>query len=179
MGHKIERIMLVNPPATISSPAFEGRACSPPLGLAYLAAVLEIEREVRILDCVLEGYNLQRQAESPKPLILPLERYFSLGRPHGAALARGKFATMITSRGCPARCIFCAIHSVWGKTYRARSAENVLAEIEHLIERYGVEEIFFEDDNLTFNRWRMEKICQGIIDRGWRIRWVAPNGVAL
>lgn len=46
-------ILLVNPPVTIAENA--PRALYPPLGLAYLAAVLESQFEVRILDCVAEG----------------------------------------------------------------------------------------------------------------------------
>jgi len=50
-------------------------------------------------------------------------------------------------------------------------------EIEHLVKEYEVEEIHFEDDNLTLNPKRMEAICDGIIERGLDISWATPNGV--
>ena len=85
---------------------------------------------------------------------------------------------IITSRGCPSRCSFCAIHKVWGGIYRIRSAVNVLAEIEELV-RHGVKEIVIVDDNFTVSRERTIEICRGIIDKGWKIRLLTPSGVFL
>jgi len=87
---------------------------------------------------------------------------------------------MITSRGCPFNCIFCSIHTVWGRRdWRARSPTNVVDEIEFLMERYGVREIAFFDDNLTLNKKRMLNICREIVKRNLDIKWCTPNGVAI
>ncbi len=87
-------------------------------------------------------------------------------------------ATIMSSRGCPANCIFCSIHTVWGRPFRARSAENVLNEIGLLVERYGIKEIQFEDDNLTFDKKRLIAICDGIKMRFPHLKWLAV-GIAL
>jgi len=55
----------------------------------------------------------------------------------------------------------------------------VCDEIEHLIERYGVREIAFQDDNLTLDKERMHSICDEIIRRKIDIKWCTPNGVAI
>lgn len=300
------KVMLINPPASI--PKTWERACAIPLGLAYIAAVVEKEHKVTILDCVVEGYSkvipinseivrygldwdeisgnikknspdvvgissmfsdqainvykicelvktfdyqcitimggahpscapemaiadknvdfiilgegeetfpilLRHIEEDREPLdidgvgykdkngrlvihrktkfienldtipfparhLLPMEKYFAIERQHGPT-RRTPHTTMITSRGCAANCIFCSIHSVWGKKYRKRSAENVLAEIEKLVIESGIKEIHFEDDNLTFDRKRAESIFDGIIEKGWDIYWAVPNGIAL
>jgi len=105
-----------------------------------------------------------------------LERYLDLHEERWG-LGRGRYAPVITSRGCPYRCVFCSIHSVMGCTYRVHSPARVLNEIETLVSKYNVDEISFEDDNLTFDKDRFIQICKGIIEQKIRIRWNTPNGV--
>ena len=88
------------------------------------------------------------------------------------------YGFIITSRGCPNRCTFCAIHKVWGGVYRMRSAQNVLAEIDLLV-KHGVKEIVIVDDNFTVSRSRTIEICRGIVDRHYQIRILTPSGVFL
>jgi anaerobic magnesium-protoporphyrin IX monomethyl ester cyclase len=86
---------------------------------------------------------------------------------------------VITSRGCPARCSFCSSSRFWGYKFRARSPENVLDEIGELIDRWGIKEIQFEDDNITANKKRAKAIFRGIVERGYKIYFNLPNGVAI
>jgi len=105
----------------------------------------------------------------PARYLLPMENYFEA--------AKERYATMITSRGCPYRCFFCSIHSTMGRLWRPRSPQNVVDEIEHLIEEYQIRKIYFEDDNISLDRERMARICDLIIKRGLNIRWDLRNGV--
>jgi len=87
-------------------------------------------------------------------------------------LDRGKrSATMITSRGCPGRCVFCASFKTLGYRFRAHSAEYVLKEIGHLVNDYGVNHIIFVDDTFTINRQRVIDICRGIKENNYKIDW--------
>ena len=86
-------------------------------------------------------------------------------------------ARVLTSRGCPNNCIFCSNHIVMGKKWRGRSPENVADELEQIVQTYGIKQVDFEDDNLTFNKKRMEAICDEIVKRGLDIEWYTPNGV--
>lgn len=92
----------------------------------------------------------------------------------GVIYAHKEFATMFSSRACPWRCTYC--HNSYGKTFRERSAENVLAEIDLLVRDYGVKEIVFMDDIFNFRPERAKKIAQGIIDRGYKLALTFPNG---
>jgi len=114
----------------------------------------------------------------PARHLLPMEKYLN-AMSHGPDLLRNPHTSMITSRGCPGNCVFCSIHTIWGRGWRPRSAKSVLSEIEHLVDKYGIKEIHFEDDNLTLDRKRTQEICKGIADRGIDISWTTPNGVAL
>lgn len=71
--------------------------------------------------------------------------------------------TIITSRGCPFACKFCA-NNVWGKTLRFRSPHNVVEEIKLLISKYEYRSFMFFDDTMTVNKKRMAEICKGLED---------------
>ncbi len=88
-------------------------------------------------------------------------------------------ANIITSRGCPYKCPFCAVHSIWRHTWRGVSAQKIADEIEFLVTHYHVKEIAFQDDNLTLNKKRMHQLCDEIIKRKLNIKWCTPNGVAI
>lgn len=88
-------------------------------------------------------------------------------------------STVVSSRGCPYRCIFCSIHSLWRHSYRMRAPEKVVDEIEMLVKTYGVQEIAFFDDNLSVSKKRMIGICDEIIRRKLKIKWCTPNGIAI
>lgn len=72
---------------------------------------------------------------------------------------------VISSRGCPYRCNFCASSLFWERKYRARSADNVLSELSKRISQ-GYKSWMFEDDNFTANKQRAINICDGIIQMG-------------
>lgn len=97
--------------------------------------------------------------------------------PHGAIVKRFPVAPIVTSRGCPYACKFCASPHLWSKTIRFRSGENVVDEIEYLVKDFGVKEIHFEDDNFTLKRERVEEICGLILERNLKISWSTPNGI--
>ncbi len=78
---------------------------------------------------------------------------------------------IMSSRGCPFKCNFCATPINWGRNVRMRSPENVVDEIERLIERYGVRVIFFFDDTFNVSTKRVEQICDLIIQRKLDIYW--------
>ena len=114
----------------------------------------------------------------PARHLIPLERYWEVNLPHGEA-TRTPWTTLVTSRGCVANCTYCSAHMIWGSRYRARSAENVLAEIRMLVETYGIKELLIEDDNFTLDKRRTAAILDGIIAAGWDLSWTTPSGVAI
>ncbi len=97
--------------------------------------------------------------------------------PHGILSKNFPVAPIITSRGCPYDCSFCAVNNIWQHKFRRRSPKNVVDEIEYLVKTFGVKEIHVEDDNFTLVREHAEKISQEILDRKLNISWKCPNGV--
>jgi anaerobic magnesium-protoporphyrin IX monomethyl ester cyclase len=114
----------------------------------------------------------------PARHLLPMEKYIKAGLSHGGYLRRGRYTPVLTSRGCPAKCTFCSISIVSGRKYRFRSPQNVVEELQQVIRDYGIEEVLFEDDNLTLNIPRAEKLFDAMIEADLGLIWNTPNGVA-
>lgn len=74
----------------------------------------------------------------------------------------GRFFPIVTSRGCPFRCIYC--HDLHGKRTRFRGPDNVFAEIEHLYYAHDVRCIYVYDDIFNVKKDRAKEICRRISD---------------
>lgn len=90
---------------------------------------------------------------------------------------RYPIAPLVTTRGCPYNCNFCGGPIIWKRRFRMRSPKNVVDEIEMLMKRYGVKEIFISDDNFTLIKEHAIGICNEILERNLNISWACPNGV--
>jgi anaerobic magnesium-protoporphyrin IX monomethyl ester cyclase len=81
-----------------------------------------------------------------------------LGRYLSAWRSRHGFApvSLITARGCPYTCTWCS-RSVFGTTHRRRSPQNVADEVEHIVERYRPDRLWYADDVFAMHRgWTIQ-----------------------
>jgi anaerobic magnesium-protoporphyrin IX monomethyl ester cyclase len=105
------------------------------------------------------------QIPFPARALLPNEEYIRYGRKkYGASIT-----TVMSTRGCPYKCEFCS-NMVFGGSYRERSPQNVVDEIEAALE-IGYERISFADDVFTMKKERVIKICQEIRQRDLHLQW--------
>jgi radical SAM superfamily enzyme YgiQ (UPF0313 family) len=91
-------------------------------------------------------------------------------------LDKYKRVSVETSRGCPYKCVFCAVHVYNGRGWRAKSVSRVLSEIEKVVSLTDCR-ITFGDANLTFDVERFERICDGIIERKIKAEFDVIQGV--
>lgn len=101
--------------------------------------------------------------------ITPFERYC----PSIGFYKRSPTGTIMTSRGCPFNCNFCASKRI----YRERSPESVINEIKYLVENFKVKHIIFYDNNIAYNKPRLEKICDMMIKEELDLDWCAQSRV--
>ncbi len=98
--------------------------------------------------------------------IVPWQNY------HEAWRLYDEFTYMYGSRGCPYGCTFCSWpQMLYEGKVRFRSPQKIVDEIEILIKKYGIKEIFFDDDTFTCNKNWVLKICNLILERGVKILW--------
>ncbi len=78
---------------------------------------------------------------------------------------------LITGRGCPYGCIFCA--RPYGNRARYRDVDSVLDEVSYLLDRFQCRHISFFDETFTLNRQRTERLLDGFMERGYhrRVQW--------
>jgi len=110
--------------------------------------------------------------------MIDLPKYAGLQTAHGLR-HKDRFCPIVTSRGCPAKCTFCSACQVWGNRYRMRSVENVIGEMRLLKEKYNVEELMFEDDNVTAHPKRAKELFSRMIENRFNFTWDTPNGVGV
>lgn len=103
------------------------------------------------------------QLPFPARHLTPYKKYTSLLSKENVV------TTLFTSRGCPFKCSFCDRPSL-GKVFRARSAINVVDELEECI-KLGIHDFLVYDDTFTVNKKRVIDICNEIVKRRLNISW--------
>lgn len=104
---------------------------------------------------------------SPARDLIDNEHYKEVWRAdHGYALT-----SVMTTRGCPYGCFFCSEKLVFGRRYTVRSANNVVAELEDIIRKYGYDRVWFADDIFPLRKERTLQICKEIINRALDFTW--------
>ena len=98
-------------------------------------------------------------------------------------------ATLESSRGCAGQCLFCAEGRLHAKTHRFHRADYIAAAVDRLIKDYGIDGLYFSDENFLADRPRVAELCEEFLRRGLadRIRWsaqvradsVAPDNLRL
>jgi radical SAM superfamily enzyme YgiQ (UPF0313 family) len=97
--------------------------------------------------------------------------------PHGGVVKYFPLAPIMTTRGCPYECKFCASPLLWKRRIRYRNPKEVVDEIEYLVNTKGTKEIQMEDDNFTLKREHAEAVCKEILKRNIHVAWSTPNGI--
>ena len=87
---------------------------------------------------------------------------------------RKNFTVMVTSLGCPYRCLFC---EAGGTVYNPRSPKTVVDEMEECYRRYGVREIDIFDYDFTADKKRVIEICREMRRRKLDILWACRSRV--
>lgn len=106
----------------------------------------------------------------PSRHLLKNELYFSF------ISQRKNFTAMITSRGCPYRCIFCEQGS---KRFRGRTAKNIVDEMEECQKKHAIREIDIFDSSFTIDKKRVIDVCDEYKKRNLKVKWSIRTRVDL
>jgi anaerobic magnesium-protoporphyrin IX monomethyl ester cyclase len=94
----------------------------------------------------------------------------------GIKTATKKFTSLLSSRGCPFNCTFCACRNFARGVWRPRSVENIVDELE-LLYSQGYREFLFVDDNFTLNPRRVVEFCRLLKKRKLGVSWFCDSRV--
>lgn len=111
--------------------------------------------------------------------LFPMEEYFRIQREHQRwhwEFGRNRYMWMVTSKGCVKHCTYCSSGTLQ-PFYK--SPQQVIAELKHYVDTYGVRHFDFIDSEFTVNVKRAKEICSLIIQEKLDIKWVAHNIIEL
>lgn len=107
-------------------------------------------------------------------LPFPARHLFHMER-YTARLGRRKATSIMGSRSCPYKCIFC--HTDKLPKHRQRSPENILLEVKSLIKEYNYKGFYFYDCTFTTNKSRVIEFCNLLIEEKLDIEWQCMSRV--
>jgi anaerobic magnesium-protoporphyrin IX monomethyl ester cyclase len=106
--------------------------------------------------------------------MINLMGYWKLPYSHGPKTP--KYLPILTSRGCPYPCDFCVVPETNNRRWRGNKPEEVVSEIIHLRDKYGVYDFQVEDLNPTVQHDRWEVICKILIEKKVNVRIYFVSG---
>jgi len=103
--------------------------------------------------------------------LLPMEKYRAHNWHCFAQIEeRQPYGVLYTSLGCPFSCFFCCINALFGKhIIRYRSLDKVMAELDFLVNTYGIKNIKIMDEMFALNEKRIVAFCDMIIERKYNL----------
>lgn len=112
----------------------------------------------------------------PARELLPVSRYLI---PPGYIRSHflRRVMSVLTSRGCPAKCTFCNSSSIFHNRIRRRSVDNVMKEINYLVRHYSLDGIYFHDETFTMNSEWVKELCVEL--KPLRLKWGCQTRVTL
>ncbi len=93
----------------------------------------------------------------------------SLMKDYDHRVAGQRIIPIQTSRGCPFDCSFCSVTGMFGKKYRFRSTDNIMAELRQYNDSKNF--IFFYDDNFAANPKRTKELLRAMINEKFKFKW--------
>ena len=108
--------------------------------------------------------------------MIDVESYFQASmNSESPVIGKKRVLPIFSSRGCPFKCSYC--HNVFGKTFRARSAEHVVHEITYLKKTYGIEAIEIWDDVFNLDTKRLFRFCELMKAQSFSLNISFSNGL--
>lgn len=112
--------------------------------------------------------------------LIDVEEYYAhggLGAFSRFVGADKRYATVLSTRGCRARCTFCTVRNFNGFGVRQRTVESVIDEVKYLVEEKGIDYIDWLDDDLLWDRERTIALFKGLAEALPGLTWTASNGL--
>lgn len=96
--------------------------------------------------------------------------------PFAGKMESGKQFFLVTSRGCPFKCVFCIHSTDKDKSMRYASVDEVIKHVRFLVSKYGMNILTIYDDQLLFNKERAKQLFKELAQFNLRIE--CPNGLS-
>lgn len=112
--------------------------------------------------------------------LIDVEDYYRFGSLAAFSRYNGAekpFATVLSNRGCRARCTFCTVRDFNGFGVRQRPVQHVIDEIKFLVQEKGIRQIDWLDDDLLMDPVRTVELFKGLATQVPELEWICNNGL--
>jgi anaerobic magnesium-protoporphyrin IX monomethyl ester cyclase len=139
--------------------------------LKELLTALETKTDLEAVKGIAYRQGSKVVTTPPRPLIQDLDSLptawdlIEWQDYHYFVVPKSRLGSVSTSRGCSHACTFCSQQKFWHRSWRPRTPEAVVDEIEMLLKRYGVNVVLFPDEHPTYDRQRWEKLLDLLIEK--------------
>ena len=151
-----------------------------------VASLQKNDRKFHSIQGISFFSNSRLVRTSPRPFIenldslpLPARHLIHMDDYRRTKLGGRDITPLVTSRGCPYQCAFCASSRFFGTKVRTRSVASVLNELEEIYHRYHFNAVAFVDDTFNLFPKRVIEICHGIIEKKFDLWWWCLSRVDL
>jgi len=108
---------------------------------------------------------------------LPFPLYEQLPMDKYSSFYFGKSMGIISGRGCPFNCTFCASKIIDKGIFRFRSSDNILKELNYLYDNYGFKKFSFWDDTFTLKKDRITELCSKLSSNPVKFKWTCNTHI--
>lgn len=147
--------------------------------------ILELasDRTLKDIDGIIYNTDTDTVVNRPRPYntsldALPFPNYnlFNRRLHNGGSYSFPRRAyPLLTSRGCPFRCIYCVSYLSMGRGWRPRSVINTIEELKKAKENYDIREFEIHDDSFNIDVERAKSFCRQV--KSLNLRWSCPSGL--
>lgn len=112
--------------------------------------------------------------------LIAVDEYYKYGSLAAFSRYNGEdkpFATVLSRRGCRARCTFCTVRNFNGFGVRERPVQSVIDEIKYLVRERGIKQIDWLDDDLLWNGPTVLELFKGLAEQVPELEWISNNGL--
>ena len=125
-----------------------------------------------------EGFVESRPIKNIDSIPFPKWDIFNISEySYVPALKEVPFLPILSSRGCSFTCNYCPY--LVNYTWRERSSENVLREIDYLVKKFKIKGMLFRDPLFSLNKKRTREIAEGLIQKNYKIKWACETRLDL
>jgi len=140
-------------------------------------AILDIMMgKERISEKIKKTTFIEHQIDDLDKLPFPVLDDLNLDR-YTIPFSRERLMLVNPGRGCPFNCIFCIVPSISGKKARYRNPQNFVDELERDYKKYNIKNFLFWTETITLNKKFLSSLCDKIIQRNLKIKWMVPSRV--
>ena len=143
-----------------------------------LIEAIERGKEIRLVKGIVfkdQGTVVQTESrpyiEDINNIPFPARHLVVMDRFRDVFTREQRFATMMSSRGCPFNCTYCDRKNRMGRRWRPRDPSNIVEEITEVVKRFKIREFMFFDDEFVIDKGRTHELCEQLMQKGLDIIW--------